>query len=120
MEPTVREPLLVVERRAPPRAVGPAPSIARVLVGQGPCAREARIEFRGGALGGASIHLVSGADGLEVRLGASSDPARQALAQLIDRVGLHLRSRGIVVRAGQGLQTGTKDRGRGGDAQAGR
>jgi hypothetical protein len=116
--PLRREPVLI-EHRPVSRPAEVAPAIARVLLGQGPSVNEARLELRGGVLGGAAIHLVSGTEGVEVRLGAASEPARQVLAQMIDRVGLRLRSRGIVMRAGQALESGTKDGGRGGNARRG-
>jgi hypothetical protein len=109
----------LIEHRPVTRPAEIAPAIARVLLGQGAAAHEARLELRGGAFGGAAIHLVSGAAGLEVRLGAPSEPARQALAQVIDQVGLRLRSRGIVLRAGRALESGTKEGGRDGDARRG-
>ena len=113
-----REPTRI-EHRPAARPAAALP-IARVLVGQGASVREARLELRGGVLGGAAIHLVSGAGGLEVRLGAPSEPARVALAAMIDRVGQELRSRGIVMRAGRDLERGSKDGGRGGDARRGK
>jgi hypothetical protein len=83
---------------------------ARLLVGQGAVGREARVEFRSGPLAGASVHLVSGAAGLEVRLAAPSELARQTLAGVIDRARLHLRSRGIVVRPGASVDIGSRQR----------
>jgi hypothetical protein len=80
------------------RAVAPRAEVARLLVGQLRAAPEARVELRGGIFAGTSIHLVAGAGGVEVRLGAPTEAARLALASVIDRVGLHLRSRGIVMR----------------------
>ena len=87
-----------------------APPDTRLLVGQGAVGREARVEFRSGPLAGASVHLVSGAAGLEVRLSAPSDLARQTLAGVIDRARLHLRSRGIVVRPGASVDIGSRQR----------
>ena len=106
------------QRRAPERsshepASRPAPvaaSDARLLVGQGAVGREARVEFRSGPLAGASVHLVSGTTGLEVRLAAPSELARQTLAGVIDRARLHLRSRGIVVRPGAAVDIGSRQR----------
>jgi hypothetical protein len=112
-----REPTLI-EHRPVARPSAPPP-VARILLGQGPWAREARLELRGGVLGGTAIHLVSRVGGVEVRLDAASEPARVALAAVIDRVGLQLRSRGIVMRAGRALESGSKERGRGGDARRG-
>jgi hypothetical protein len=89
-------------------AVAPRPEVARLLIAQAHAVPEARIELRGGLLAGASIHLVSAPGGVEVRLGAPTEAARVALAGMIDRVGLHLRSRGIVIRPGAPLDTGSR------------
>jgi hypothetical protein len=105
---------------SPPAPAAAVTRLAGLYLGQGAASREARLEFRGGALGGTTLHLVSGAGGVEVRAGAPTDSARQALAQVIDRVGLRLRSRGIVVRAGRDLDSGARDGGRGGDARRGK
>lgn len=101
-------PLAVPAREVSVRAVAPRPEVARVLVGQAHAAQEARIELRGGLLAGASIRLVTTANGVEARLGAPTEAARLALASVIDRVGLHLRSRGIVMRPGAPLETGSR------------
>jgi hypothetical protein len=91
------------------RAVAPATEVARVLVGQAHAAREARIELGGGFLAGSTIHLTAAAGGgVEVRLGSPTEAARLALASALDRVGLHLRSRGIVMRPGAPLDTGSR------------
>ncbi|HEV3031807.1 MAG TPA: hypothetical protein VG319_09195 [Polyangia bacterium] len=92
------------------RAVAPRPEVARLLVGQPRAAPEARVELRGGVFVGTSIpiHLVAGARGVELRLGAPTEAARLALASVIDRVGLHLRSRGIVMRPGASSDTGPR------------
>jgi hypothetical protein len=108
-----REPILI-EHRPAARPAAPAPAVARLFVGQGTSANEARLELRGGVLGGAAIHLVSEAGGVQVRVGAPSEPARLALGRLLDHVGLRLRSRGIVMRAGRDLAGETKHGGRGG------
>lgn len=90
----------------------PAP-VARVLVAEGRGAPEARIELRSGALAGASIHLVTDASGIQLRLAAPTEAARRVLAEAIDRARLLLRTRGIVVRAERVVQTeGTAGRGR--------
>lgn len=104
--PPPREP---VARPAPIAAADP-----RLLVGQAGAGREARIEFRAGALAGATVHLVSGAAGLEVRVAAPSELARQTLAGVIDRARLHLWSRGIVVRPGASVDIGSRQRQRDG------
>jgi hypothetical protein len=90
------------------RAVAPRPEISRLLVGQAHAAQEARIELRGGVFAGTSIQLSTTASGVEVRLGAPTEAARLALASVVDRVGLHLRSRGIVIRTGAPLDTGSR------------
>ncbi len=90
------------------RAVAPRAEVARLLVGQARAAPEARVELRGGVFAGTSIHLVAGVGGVEVRLGAPTEAARLALASVIDRVGLHLRSRGIVMRPGAPADTGSR------------
>jgi hypothetical protein len=83
--------------------------IARLLVSDARAtAREARVELGGGMFAGAAIHLVSGAGGIEARLAAPTEAARAALAGVMDRVGLHLRSRGIVLKAGAPLDTGSR------------
>jgi hypothetical protein len=89
------------------RAVASPPSISRLLVGHGQVTKEARIEL-GGPLAGATIHLATGASGIEVRVGAPNDAARAALAHVIDRARLRLGSRGIVVRPGAPLETGSR------------
>jgi hypothetical protein len=98
----------------PPAPVArPAPLAGadpRLLVGQGAIGREARVEFRAGALAGASVHLVSGAAGLEVRFAAPSELARQMLAGVLDRARLHLQSRGIVVRPGASVDIGSRQK----------
>ena len=98
------------------RAVAPRPELARLLIGQAHAAHEARIELGGGVLAGTSIHLVSGPGGVEVRLGAPTEAARLALASVIDRVGQRLRSRGIVIKSGAALETGSRQSGRDGGA----
>jgi hypothetical protein len=90
------------------RAAAPRAEVARLLVGPARVAPEARVELRGGVFAGTSIHLVAGAGGVEVRLGAPTEAARLALASVIDRVGLHLRSRGIVMRPGAPADTGSR------------
>jgi hypothetical protein len=95
------------------RATAPAPEVARLLVGQAH-AREARIELSGGVFAGSSIHLVAAPGGVEARLGAPNEAARLALASVLDRVGHHLRSRGIVMRPGAPLDTGSRQRRRDG------
>jgi hypothetical protein len=91
------------------RAAAPAAEVARVLVGQAHAAREARIELGGGLFAGSTIHLAAAAGGgLEVRLGAPTEAVRLALASALDRVGHHLRSRGIVMRPGAPLDTGSR------------
>jgi hypothetical protein len=101
-------PLAAPAREVSVRAVAPRPEVARVLVGQAHAAQEARIELRGGLLAGSSIRLVTTANGVEARLGAPTEAARLALTSVIDRVGLHLRSRGIVMRPGAPLDTGSR------------
>ncbi|HVU51523.1 MAG TPA: hypothetical protein VHL80_12600 [Polyangia bacterium] len=90
------------------------PEIARLLVGQSHGVGEARIQLAGGIFAGASIHLVTAPGGLEARLGAPTEAARAALASVLDRVGHHLRSRGIVMRPGAPLDTGSRQRQRDG------
>jgi hypothetical protein len=106
-------PLTPIAREVSVRAVAPAPQIARLLIGQAHASREARIEL-GGRFAGSSIHVVTAPGGVEVRLGAPTEAARLALASVIDRVGLHLRSRGIVMRSGASLETGSRQRQRDG------
>jgi hypothetical protein len=96
------------------RAAAPAPEVARLLVGQAHGTREARIELAGGIFAGASIHLVTAPGGVEARFGASTEAARAALASVLDRVGHHLRSRGIVMRPGAPLDTGSRQKQRDG------
>jgi hypothetical protein len=86
-----------------------AAASARILVAEGHGASEARIELRGGALAGASIHLVTDAAGIHVRLAAPTDAAQRVLAAAIDRARLHLRARGIVVRAERVVEMGTTE-----------
>jgi hypothetical protein len=95
------------------RAVAPAAEVARVLVGQAQAAREARIELGGGlACGlfvGSTLHLTAVAGGgVEVRLRARPRRGGRRLASALDRVGLHLQSRGIVMRPGAPLDTGSR------------
>jgi hypothetical protein len=98
-----------VAREVSVRAPAPAPEIARLLIKPAHAAPEARIEL-GGLFAGSSIHLVTAPGGVEVRLGAPNEAARLALASMIDRVGLYLRSRGIVMRPGASLDTGSRQR----------
>jgi len=91
-----------------------SPQVVRLLVGQAQAAREARIELGGGIFAGSSIHLVMAPGGVEARLGASTEAARAALASVLDRVGHHLRTRGIVMRPGASLDTGSRQRHRDG------
>jgi hypothetical protein len=104
----VAEPFVAPVREIAVRAAAPRAEIGRLLVSDAPGAREARIDLRGGALGGASIHLAAAGGCIEVRLGAPTDAARIALAAVIDRASLQLRSRGIVVRPGASLDTGAR------------
>lgn len=99
---------------APGGAARAAPAAApRILVAERRGVPEARIELRSGPLAGASIHLVTDASGIQVRLAAPTAAAQRALAETIDRARLHLRTRGIVVRAERVVQTGaTGARGR--------
>jgi hypothetical protein len=90
------------------RAAAPRPEIARLLVAPPHAPPEARIELRGGLFAGTSIHVVTAPGGVEVRLGAPTEAARLALASVIDRVGHHLRSRGIVMRPGASLDSGSR------------
>jgi hypothetical protein len=102
-------PFLVCPREESVRSVAARPEIARVLVGQERTAPEARIELRGGALSGASIHLVAGPGGrLEARLGVPTEAARVALAALLDRARHSLGSRGIVLREAASMNPGSK------------
>jgi hypothetical protein len=89
------------------RAIAPQPSISRVLVGHAQSVREARIEL-GGPLAGSAIHVATGPGGIEVRVAAPNEVARAALAAVIDRARLRLGSRGIVVRPGAPLQSGSR------------
>jgi len=108
---SARFPLLAAPvREVSVRALAPRPEVARVLVGQAQRAQEAHVELRGGVFAGTSIHLVAGAGEVEVRLSAPTEAARLALAGVIDRVGLQLRSRGIVVRPGASADTGSRQR----------
>jgi hypothetical protein len=84
-----------------------------LLVAQASAAREARIDLSGGSFAGASIHVASRPDGIEIRIGAPSDLTRETLSRLVDHVGLRLRSRGIVVRTGRSLDARSRDRERG-------
>jgi hypothetical protein len=101
------------------RAVSAPVEVARVLIGQAHTAREARIELGGGLFAGSTIHVVTALGGVEVRLGASTEAARLALASALDRVGLHLRSRGIVMRPGAPLDTGSRQSRRDGRSREG-
>lgn len=92
------------------RAAAPRPEIARVLVAPSQASPQARIELRGGLFAGTSIHVVMAPGGVEVRLGAPTEAARLALASVIDRVGHHLRARGIVMRPGAPLDSGSRQR----------
>jgi hypothetical protein len=112
-EPLSREPIRI-EHRPSARPAEPAPAVARLLLGHGARTNEARLELRGGVWSGSAIHLVSQTGGVEVRLGASTESARVALGRLLDQVGLRLRSRGIVMRAGRDLASDSKAGGRGG------
>jgi hypothetical protein len=108
LERIAREPLPSpgpAARASPTSATDP-----RLLVGQGAVGREARVEFRAGVLAGASVHLVSGATGLEVRVAAPTELARQTLAEIIDRARLQMRSRGIVMRPGASVDIGSRQR----------
>jgi hypothetical protein len=98
------------------RALAPPPEVARLLIGGAHALPEARIELGGGAFAGASIHLAAAAGGVEVRVVAATEAARAALATLLDRVGLQLRARGIVMRSGAPLDAGSRHRQR--DARA--
>lgn len=89
------------------RAIAPQPSISRVLVAHAQSAKEARIEL-GGPLAGSAIHVATGPSGIEVRVAAPNEVARAALAEVIDRARLRLGSRGIVVRPGAPLQSGSR------------
>jgi hypothetical protein len=89
------------------RAIAPQPSVSRVLVGHVESAKEARIEL-GGPLAGSAIHVSTGSAGIEVRVAAPNEVARAALAAVIDRARLRLGSRGIVVRPGAPLQSGSR------------
>lgn len=109
-EPRLREVSAPAAPLAPRAVDAPVMAGARVLVGQGTAAHEARIDLRGGALAGTSIHVSSRADGIEVRIGAGTDETRETLARLVDHVGLRLRSRGIVMRTGRALETRARDR----------
>jgi hypothetical protein len=106
-------PLPLAERVSVRAATAPA-EVTRLLVGQGQAAREARIQLGGGPLAGSSIHLTVTPAGVEARVGAPTEAARLALAGVLDRVGLHLRSRGIVMRPGASLDTGSRHDQRGG------
>ena len=96
-----------IEEVAGPRVPAAAPAVARVLVSERGAPPEARIVLNGGALAGASIHLVHGRAGVELRLAAPSEAAGAALAGAVDRARLLLRSRGIVVRAGRAVEIQT-------------
>jgi len=101
-------PAITAPREASVRGVSAPVEVTRLLVGHARAAREARIELGGGALAGASIHLVATPSGVEARVSAPNEAARFALAGVLDRVGLHLRSRGIVMRPGASLDTGSR------------
>jgi hypothetical protein len=104
IEARIEAPIVEVSVRAAP----PAAEVARVLLGEAHAAREARIELGGGVFAGSAIHLVTASGGVEVRVGAMTEAARLALVTALDRVGLHLRSRGIVMRPGAPLDTGSR------------
>jgi hypothetical protein len=110
LEPPARS----VVREVSVRAVAPPPEVARLLVGRAPAGAEARIELGGGPFAGASIHLAVAGGGVEVRVVAGTELARAALGTLIDRVGLHLRARGIVMRTGASSEMGSRNRQRDG------
>jgi hypothetical protein len=93
---------------AAPTRAGAAVIPARILVGEGRHAAEARIELRSGVLAGTSIHLETDAAGIRLRLSAASEAAHGALAAAIDRARLRLGTRGIVVRAERVVESGEK------------
>ena len=101
-------PFVAPPREVSVRAAAPRPEISRLLVAPPHAPPEARIELRGGIFAGAAIRIVPAPGGVEVRLGAPTEAARAALEGAIDRARHRLGSRGIVMRPGASLDSGSR------------